>query len=78
MTILDDSSMEDAESFSLELMFDPFALEPSPSNVILSPNVSEVTILDDDEPTAGIYGNNYYFKDCRDLIISISRSFRDG
>ena len=57
VTILDDSSMEDAESFSLELRFDPFALEPPPSNVILSPNVSVVTVLDDDEPTAGIYYN---------------------
>ena len=54
VTIIDDSSMEDAESFSLELRFDPFALEPPPSQVILSPNVSLITILDDDEPTAGI------------------------
>jgi hypothetical protein len=60
MIIIDDSSMEDTESFSLELRFDPFALEP-PSNVILSPNVSVVTISDDDdEPiaTAGIVYHN--------------------
>jgi hypothetical protein len=58
VTIINDSSMEDTESFSLELGFDPFALE-SPSNVILSPNVSVITISDDDdEPTAGIYYDN--------------------
>ncbi len=43
-------------SFSLELQFDLFTLEPQ-SNVILSPNVSVITISDDDEPTAGINDN---------------------
>ena len=50
VTIIDDSSREDAESFSLELV----TLDPRPSNVILNPNVSVVTILDDNDPTAGI------------------------
>ena len=48
VAILDDSLLElDAEDFTLELRFDPFALQ-LPSNVILSPNVSTVHILDDD------------------------------
>ena len=48
MTIIDDSFFEvDVEDFTLELRFDPFALEP-PSNVILNPNVSTVKIRDDD------------------------------
>ena len=46
--IEDDSLFErDVEDFTLELRFDPFAFEP-PSNVILSPNVSTVEIIDDD------------------------------
>ena len=49
VAILDDNSMEDRETFSLELRFDPFEIPP-PSNVILTPNVSVVTILDNDEP----------------------------
>ena len=49
VTIIDDSSIEDTESFSLELRFDPFGILPS-SNVVLHPNVSVVTILNDDEP----------------------------
>ena len=46
--ILDDLFLElDVEEFTLELRFDPFALQ-HPSNVILSPNVSTVEIFDDD------------------------------
>ena len=49
VTIIDDSLFErDVEDFILELRFDPLALEPPPSNVILSPNVSTVNIIDDD------------------------------
>ena len=49
VTIEDDSLFEmDMEDFALELRFDPFALEPPPSNVILNPNVSTVKIRDDD------------------------------
>ena len=49
VTILDDSLFElDVEDFTLELRFDPLALEPPPSNVILRPNISTVEILDDD------------------------------
>ena len=48
MTIIDDSFFEvDVEDFTLELRFDPFALEV-PANVILNPNVSTVEIIDDD------------------------------
>ena len=48
VAILDDTLFElDAEDFTLELRFDPFALL-RPSNVILSPNVSTVEIIDDD------------------------------
>ena len=48
MAILDDSLLElDVEDFTLELRFDPFAFS-QPTNVILSPNVSTVEILDDD------------------------------
>ena len=47
VAILDDSLLElDVENFTLELRFDPFVL-PQPSNVILSPNVSTIKILDD-------------------------------
>ena len=49
VTIEDDLLFErDVEDFTLELRFNPFALEPPPSNVILSPNVSTVEIIDDD------------------------------
>ena len=48
VAIVDDSLLElDVEDFTLELRFDPFALEP-PSNVILRPNVSTIEIVDDD------------------------------
>ena len=48
MVILDDSLLElDVEDFTLELIFDPFAHQ-LPSNVILSPNVSTIDILDND------------------------------
>jgi hypothetical protein len=48
VTIIDDSLFElDAEVFTLELRFDPFALELS-SNIILSPNISTVEIQDYD------------------------------
>ena len=45
MTIIDDPIFELDESFTLELRFDPFALEP-PSNVILSPNTTTVDVID--------------------------------
>ena len=49
VTIIDDSAFElDVEDFTLELRFDPFALDPPPSNVILHPNISTVEIIDDD------------------------------
>ena len=49
VTIIDDSLFEpDVEDFTLELRFDPTALDPPPSNVILNPNVSTVEIIDDD------------------------------
>ena len=49
VTIIDDSLFEvDVEDFTLELRFDPFALDPPPANVILNPNVSTVKIRDDD------------------------------
>ena len=48
VTIIDDSLFElDVEDFTLELRFDPYAISP-PSNVILSPNVSTIEILDKD------------------------------
>ena len=48
VTIIDDSLLEvDVEDFTLELRFDPFALEP-PANVVLNPNVSTVEIIDDE------------------------------
>ena len=46
VTIIDDSSMEDTESFSIELMFQG----RSNDHVILYPSVSVVTIVDNDEP----------------------------
>ena len=48
VTIIDNLIVEDTESFTLQLRFDPFDLLP-PSSVRLSPNVSVVTILDDDD-----------------------------
>ena len=48
VVILDDSPLElDVEDFTLELRFDPFALF-QPSNVILSPNICTIEILDND------------------------------
>ena len=50
VTIIDDNDLEDAESFSLELRYSPFnASDPPPSNILFSPNVSEVTIIDNDD-----------------------------
>ena len=47
VVIIDDPLFEfDVEDFTLELRFDPFGQPPS--NVILSPNVSTIEILDDD------------------------------
>ena len=47
VVIIDDPLFElDVENFTLELRFDPFG--PPPSNVILSPDVATVEILDDD------------------------------
>ena len=50
VNITNDSTIENVENFSLELRFDPFGA--TPSNVLLTPNVSMVVIMDDDE--AGI------------------------
>ena len=46
VTISDDKLLESTEDFNLELRFDPFVTPPS--GVILSPNVSTVSIEDDD------------------------------
>ena len=47
VTIIDDETMENtAETFALELQFDPF-IDPR-SNILLIQNVSVVTITDDD------------------------------
>ena len=47
VVIIDDPLFElDVEDFTLELRFDPFGQPPS--NVILSPNISTIEILDDD------------------------------
>ena len=48
VVIIDDQFVEDTESFTLQLRFDPFLTLPS--NVRLSPNLSVVTILDNDYP----------------------------
>ena len=47
VAIMDDQSEEATERFSLELRFDPFEISP-PSDVLLRPNASVITILDDD------------------------------
>ena len=48
VTIINDPLCEfDGEDFTLELRFDPVAFD-SLSNVILSPNVSTIEIIDDD------------------------------
>ena len=47
VTIIDDPIFERDESFTLELRFDPFALE-LPSNVILSPNTTTVDVIDNE------------------------------
>ena len=46
VTIIDDDQFESVEEFNLELRFDLFG--GTPSGVILSPNVSNIRILDDD------------------------------
>ena len=48
VTIIDDDLFESVEEFNLELRFDLFGGQTTPSGVILSPNVSNVRILDDD------------------------------
>ena len=48
VTIIDDDLFESVEEFNLELRFDLFGGQTAPSGVILSPNVSNVRILDDD------------------------------
>jgi hypothetical protein len=48
VTIIDDSSIEFDEIFIFELRFNPFAFEP-PSNVILSPNITTIDIVDNDD-----------------------------
>ena len=52
MTTIDDGLVETTEDFDLELRFDPFLFQPR-LGVLLLPNVSTVTILDND----GIYYN---------------------
>jgi hypothetical protein len=47
VTIIDDPLFELDQNFTLELRFDPFALEP-PSNVILFPNTTTVDITDNE------------------------------
>ena len=49
VTIENDRLLEGTESFSLQLRFDPFSIDPL-SNVRLSPDVLVVTIIDDDVP----------------------------
>ena len=49
VTIISDNQLESREDFSLELMFDTFLGDP-PAGVTLSPNVTTVTIEDDDIP----------------------------
>ena len=49
VTIIGDSLFESAEEFNLELRFDLFV--GTPSRVILSPNLLNVRILDDDGVT---------------------------
>ena len=47
LTIINDSFVDlDVENFTLELKFDSSEI-PSPSNVILSPNISTVHIVED-------------------------------
>ena len=46
VNIMDDISMEDTESFTLELRFSP--IEDAPSKIQLNPYISTVTIVDDD------------------------------
>ena len=53
VTIVDDDLLESIECFILELRFDPF--RATPSGVILSPNVSIVYIVDDDNSDINIY-----------------------
>ena len=48
VTITDDDLFECVEEFYLELRFDILGGMTAPSGVILSPNVSNVRILDDD------------------------------
>ena len=53
VTIVNDSTIENTENFTLELRLDPF---DTTSNVLLTPNVSMVSIIDDDE--AGMTHHN--------------------
>ena len=46
VTIIDDNLFESVEDFSLELRFDLFGGMTAPSRVKLSPNVSNVRIID--------------------------------
>jgi hypothetical protein len=48
VTILDDPLFELDEIFTLELQYDPFALDPPPSNLILRPDIATIEILDND------------------------------
>ena len=47
VTIINDNLSEMRENFSLELRFDTFLGDP-PSGVTLSPNITTITIEDDD------------------------------
>ena len=56
VAILNDPFFEsDFEDFMLRLRFNTFTLIQPPSNVILSPNVSSIEILDDDRKTLTAY-----------------------
>ena len=59
VNIMDDISMEDTESFTLELRFSP--IEDTPSKIKLNPYISTVTIVDDDskKPKKKKLENNY-------------------
>ena len=49
VTIISDNQSEKRENFSLELRFDPFLVNV-PAGVTLSPDVTIITIEDDDTP----------------------------
>ena len=71
MAITDDSFFElDNENFTLELKFNP--LEITASNVVLNPNASVFTILDDD---GNIFYDQNYVKIINIIIIVVVIGF---